>query len=295
MERIGFYIFYGINWLITLLPLRILYLFSDILFLVLYYFPSYRRKIVADNLRKSFPEKSDLEIKKITKKFYRHFSDLFIETLKLTHLSNKELKKRMVVRNADLLDKFYDTGRDISAVYSHFNNWEWVGAVFSLFTRYKTVAVYKPMQNIFFDRFINNLRTKNGAGIIPMDKIARKIIENRSMNIRTLYGFLADQTPAKIYIQHYTDFLNQETPVFLGVEKLAKKYDMPVVFINVRKLKRGYYDLTIELLFESTAGLPEFCVTEKHVKRLEELIRENPEYWVWTHRRWKYKKSDLDG
>jgi KDO2-lipid IV(A) lauroyltransferase len=127
-----------------------------------------------------------------------------------------------------------------------------------------------------------------------MKLIARKIINNKNKNIRTLYGFMADQTPAKSQIRYYTSFLNQQTPVFLGIEKIAEKYDMSVVFVNVRKVRRGYYDVTMELLYESTAGLPEYEVTERHVKRLEELIKENPEYWIWTHRRWKYKKTVLD-
>ena len=121
--------------------------------------------------------------------------------------------------------------------------------------------------------------------------IVRKIIDNQNNKIRTLYGFIADQTPAKSQIRYYTTFLNQETPVFLGVEKIAEKYDMSVVFANVQKIRRGYYEITMELLFESTTGLPEYEVTEKHVKRLEDLIREKPEYWIWTHRRWKYKKQ----
>jgi KDO2-lipid IV(A) lauroyltransferase len=127
-----------------------------------------------------------------------------------------------------------------------------------------------------------------------MNLVVRKIIENKSKNIRALYGFIADQTPAKTQIEYYTTFLNQETPVFLGIEKIAAKYDMPVVFFNVRKVRRGYYNLTIELLFDSARDLPKYLVTDTHVKRLEQIIKEKPEYWLWTHRRWKYKKEALN-
>lgn len=290
MGKIGFYIFYGLNWLITLLPLRILYLFSDILFIFLYYFPSYRRKVTTENLRNSFPEKSSEEIALIRRKFYRHLSDLFIEILKLTHLSNKELKKRFTISNPELLEKLYNSGRDLVVVHSHYNNWEWLVCL-PLYTKYKNVSIYKPVQNKMFDRFLNNLRSRNNMGLTPTKNVIREIIKNRRKNIRVLYGFIADQTPAKPDIRYYTSFLNQETPVFLGIEKIAGKYDMSVVLFNVQKIRRGYYNLTIELLFESTKGLPEYKVTETHVKRLEEIIRENPEYWIWTHRRWKYKKS----
>jgi len=290
MGKIGFYIFYGINWLITLLPLSILYLFSDILFIFLYYFPSYRKKVTIENLRNSFPEKSSEEIALIARKFYRHLSDLFIETFKLTHLSNKELKKRFTISNPGLLEKLYNSGRDLVVVHSHFNNWEWLVCL-PLYTKYKNVSIYKPVQNKMFDRFLNNLRSRNNMGLTPTNNVIREIINNRRKNIRVLYGFIADQTPSKPDIRFYTSFLNQETPVFLGIEKIALKYDMSVVLFNVRKIRRGYYNLTVELLFESTRGLPEYKVTETHVKRLEEIIRENPEYWIWTHRRWKYKKS----
>jgi len=290
MGTIGFYIFYGVNWIMTLLPLKILYIFSDILFLLFYYFPSYRKKVVAENLRNSFPEKSPEEIELIRRKFYRHLADLFIETLKLTHLSNKELTRRFIISNPELLETLYRSGRDLVAVHSHYNNWEWLGICFPLYTKYKCVGAYKPLQNKMFNKFINNHRLRNNAELAPMQLIVRKIIENQKKNIRGMYGFVADQTPAKALIEYYTDFLNQETPVFLGIEKIAAKYDMSVVFFNVQKVKRGYYNYTVELLFESTRDLPKYRVTETHVKRLEEIIREKPEYWVWTHRRWKYKK-----
>jgi Kdo2-lipid IVA lauroyltransferase/acyltransferase len=292
MGTVGFYIFYGVNWVVTLLPLKVLYLFSDFLFLIIYYFPSYRRKVVSENLRNSFPEKPSKELIRIGKKFYRHLADLFVETLKLTHLSNEELKKRMRLTNPELVEYLFNSGRDVVVVHSHFNNWEWVGAVFPLYSEYQTVSIYKPLQNKLFDRFLNSLRTRNNAGLAPMNHIVRKIIENQGKNIRTLYGFIADQTPAKPDIRYYTYFLNQETPVFLGIERIAAKYNMSVVFFNVQKVRRGYYELTVELLFEQTKGLPEYKVTEAHVKRLEEIIRQNPEYWIWTHRRWKYKKQD---
>jgi Kdo2-lipid IVA lauroyltransferase/acyltransferase len=288
MGTVGYYIFYGLNWIITLLPLGILYLFSDILFLLLYYFPSYRRKVVTENLRNSFPEKSAKEIALIGRKFYRHLADLFIETLKLTHLNNKELTKRFTIKNPELLETLYNSGRDLVVVHSHYNNWEWLVCL-PLYTRYKCISIFKPVHNKLFSRLMNNYRSRNNMGLTPMKHVVREIIENRKRQIRTLYGFIADQTPAKAEIRYYTTFLNQDTPVFLGIEKIAAKYNMAVVFFNVQKTRRGYYNLTVELLFDRTNGLPEYKVTETHVRRLEEVIRENPEYWIWSHRRWKYK------
>lgn len=290
MGRAGFYIFYVINWLITLLPLNLLYLTSDILYFFLSRF--YRRKIVEENLRNSFPEKSGEELALIEKKFYRHLADLFVETLKLTHMSNRELKKRFAITNPELFARLYRSGRDIAVVHSHYNNWEWLVCL-PLYSDYKVVSIYKPLQDKRFDRFMGKLRTRNNLSITPMTHIVREIVKNRKEKIKAMYGFIADQTPAKPDIRYWTTFLNQETPVYLGIEKIAAKYDMSVVFFKVRKVSRGHYNLTVELLFESSAGLPEYTVTNTHVKQLEELIRENPEYWMWTHRRWKHKKGQL--
>jgi len=294
MGTAGYYILYVINWVITLLPLRILYIFSDILFLSLYYFPSYRRKIVAKNLAKSFPKKSATEIAQIERKFYRHLADLFIETLKLTHMSEKQLRERITVENPELIEDLYNAGRDVAVVYSHYCNWEWISTCLPLYTRYKCVGVYKPLKNKTLNKFINDIRTQTNGELAPMQLIVRRIIENRNKNIRGMYGFITDQTPARTLIEYYTDFLNQETPVFLGLEKIAAKYDMSVVFFDIKKVKRGYYSLTNELLFESTKDLPKYLVTDTHVKRLEEMIERKPEYWLWTHRRWKYQKEPLN-
>lgn len=294
MEAIGFYMFYLTNWIITLLPLRILYLFSDIIFLFLYYFPGYRRKIVGTNLKNSFPEKTEQEIAIIEKYYYRHLADLFIETFKLTHMSRKQLKRRFIIENPELLSRLKNEGRDIVAICGHYNNWEWMTAV-PFYTDYKCVSIYKPLKNKYFERYVTDLRKKHGMVLTPMSKIVREIIKDRNAGINTLSAFIADQIPAKGDINFWTRFLNQETAVYLGAEKIAAKYDMAVVFFNNQKVKRGYYRIKAELLFEHTAGLPVHIITEAHVRRLEEIIRKKPQYWIWSHRRWKHKNEQPDG
>jgi KDO2-lipid IV(A) lauroyltransferase len=289
MSAIIFYIFYGINWVITLLPMPVLYIFSDFLYLVLYYLISYRRKVVAENLRNAFPEKSLRERKIIEKKFYRHLADLMVEILKLTHMSKAQSLSHMTITNVELLERLYSEGRDVAAVIGHYNNWEWLKSLV-FHTPFKTVSIYKPLQNKHFDRFLLDLRNREGMILTPMSLIVREIIEGRKANRRIIYSFITDQTPPKGDIKYWTKFLNQDTPVYLGVEKIASKYDMAVVFFNVTKIRRGYYNYTPELLFEHTAGLPEYAITESHVRKLEEVIKNNPEYWIWSHRRWKHKK-----
>jgi KDO2-lipid IV(A) lauroyltransferase len=294
MGAIGFYLFYGINWIITLLPFRILFIFSDLIFPIMYYFPGYRRKVVATNLKNSFPEKSDKELKAIEKKFYHHLCDVVIETLKLTHLSNRQQMKRMHLTNPELLDRFYEEGRDVIMVLGHYGNWEWLN-ILPKYTRLRNVPIYKPLQNKHFDRFMLDLRAKNDCDPTAMSNVIREIIKNRKINRRALYGFMTDQTPPKGEIRFWTNFLNQDTPVYMGAEKIALKYDMAIVFINIQKINRGYYNFTAELLFEKTDGIHEQIITEAHVKRLEEIIREKPEFWLWSHRRWKHKREHADG
>lgn len=289
MAAIGYYLFYGINWIITLLPLPVLYIFSDFLYLVLYYVVSYRRNVVATNLKNSFPEKTDKELKIIEKKFYRHLSDILIETFKSTHMTRANQKKRFTYSNLEIIDKLREEKRDIIAIMGHYNNWEWP-TLLPYYLKYKTIIIYKPLQNKYFNRFINNLRSEHGIVLTPTSQVIREIINCRKNNINTVSVFISDQIPSKGDIKYWTTFLNQDTAVFTGAGKIGSKYDMAIVFFHVQKVKRGYYNLNIELLFDHTEGLSEEAITEKHVRRLEEIIKENPEYWIWSHRRWKHKK-----
>ena len=289
MAAIGYYLFYGINWIITLLPLPVLYIFSDFLYLVLYYVVSYRRNVVATNLKNSFPEKTDKELKIIEKKFYRHLSDILVETFKSTHMTRANQKKRFTYSNLEIIDKLREGKRDIIAIMGHYNNWEWP-TLLPYYLKYKTIIIYKPLQNKYFNRFINNHRSEHGIVLTPTSQVIREIINCRKNDINTVSVFISDQIPSKGDIKYWTTFLNQDTAVFTGAGKIASKYDMAIVFFHVQKVKRGYYNLNIELLFDHTEGLSEEVITEKHVRRLEEIIKEKPEYWIWSHRRWKHKK-----
>jgi KDO2-lipid IV(A) lauroyltransferase len=289
MGAIAYYIFYGVNWIITLLPLTVLYVFADLLYYILYYFPSYRRKVVETNLRKSFPEKTEEERKIIERKFYRHLADLFVETLKLTHMSKREQRKRYTYSNLSVIDKLREEKRDIIAIVGHYNNWEWP-TLLPHYLNYKTIIIYKPLQNKYFNNFVNYQRSKHGIVLTPTSQIIREIINYRLNKINTLSVFISDQIPAKSDIKYWTTFLNQDTAVFTGAGKIASKYDMAIVFFHIQKVKRGHYNLDIELLIDHTKGLSENDITEVHVRRLEEIINNKPEYWIWSHRRWKHSK-----
>jgi KDO2-lipid IV(A) lauroyltransferase len=293
MKAIGFYIFFGINYLITLLPLRVLYLFSDLFYLVLYYLAGYRRKVVASNLRNAFPEKSEAERKKIERRFYRHLCDLIVETLKATHMSPGQISRRFAVRDLSGLNRLHREGRSVIALCSHHNNFEWFSAM-SLVIPFKLLSTYKPLSNKYFDQFMLTLRTKYGALTSPMQNILRDLIKFRNDKILTVSGFIADQTPPPDEHAYWTTFLNQETGFFRGAEKLALKYDMPVIFVKVTKIKRGYYEVAFELMTDHPGKEAPGFITSRYAEMLEAVIREKPEYWLWSHRRWKYKKPFLN-
>ncbi len=288
MKGIGFYIFYTINWLITLLPLRVLYLSSDLFYLILYYVAGYRREVVAMNLRNAFPEKSETERRTIERLFYRHLADLFVETLKVTHMSAKQISKRFRIRDLSLAQRLYNEGRDIIGVCSHYNNWEWLSSL--VLTQYTEMTVYKPLKNKYFDQFILKLRTKYGVISSPMEHILRTLITFRKKNIRTATCFIADQTPPPDENAYWTTFLNQDTGFYRGAEKVAVKFDMAVIYLHIIKVRRGYYDVDIKLITEHPKAEAHDFITSRSVELLEEIIRDKPEYWLWSHRRWKHKK-----
>jgi Kdo2-lipid IVA lauroyltransferase/acyltransferase len=289
MKAIGYYIFFGLNYLITLLPLRVLYLFSDLFYVVLYHLAGYRRKVVSANLRNSFPEKTETERKEIEHRFYRHLCDLFVEALKVTHMSPKQISRRFIVRDLSGLARLHHEGKNVVALCSHYNNWEWFSSI-PLVTPYKLLSIYKPLTNKYFDKFILNLRSKFGMLMSPMQHILRDLIKYRNEKILTISGFIADQTPPPDEHAYWTTFLNQETGFFRGAEKLAVKYDMPVIFVNITKIKRGYYEVAFELITDHPGNEAPGFITARYAEMLEAVIREKPEYWLWSHRRWKYKK-----
>jgi Kdo2-lipid IVA lauroyltransferase/acyltransferase len=293
MQAFVFYIFLSLNWIMTLLPLGILYIFSDLLFFIFYHFPGYRKDVVETNLRNAFPFKTDSERAEIQRKFYRHLADLFIETLKFVHMSKRERIKRCTYENTELLDRLYSEGKDIAGILGHYNNWEYLN-IMPLFTKYTCISIYRPLKNKYFDRFLSMVRSRHGMVLAPTSTVVREIVNRRKKGEKTFTVFLADQTPAKDDIHYWTSFLNQDTPVYLGAEKIAAKYNMAVVFINQQKIKRGYYNIKFELLFDNTSGLRENQVTESHVRHLESKIKDRPEFWIWSHRRWKHKRINPD-
>jgi KDO2-lipid IV(A) lauroyltransferase len=292
MDAIIFYLAVPFLYLLSMLPLRVLYLLSDFLYPVTYYLVADRKKIVLANLRNSFPDKEENEIRDVARKFYRHFNDVIMEILKLTTLSTRNLEKRLKFSNPDVLNDYYKQGKSVLVVAAHFNNWEWSLGL-SKVSPHQPIVIYKPLNNKYFDRFFRKTRERHGSILIPMRDTIRRIIADRQEGKLALYGFVSDQSTIWEETQYWTTFLNQLTPVHLGIEKIALKTGFPVVYVHIRKVKRGYYEIDTLKLFDDVTGLDEHEITEKHVRMLENYIKEKPEQWLWTHRRWKLTTKKL--
>jgi len=275
-----------------LLPFWLLYIISDFLYILIYYIVHYRRKVVKENLKNSFPEKSKAELKVIEKQFFRYFADFIVETVKAISISEKELRRRVVLTNPEVMDHYYAQGRSIIAVGGHYCNWELAGLNFYFYTDKKFMIVYKPLSNAIFDKFFYRIRSRFGTIPVSMRQTLRKMVEVK--NELSAIALLGDQTPSREEVNQFVEFLNQPTPVFMGIEKLAMSTDSVVVYYDMKRIKRGYYSYTLIPLFEEPKKTAPLEITKAHVKHLEDIIKQEPQYWLWSHRRWKFKPEDLN-
>jgi len=291
MNALLFYLLYPLIWVLTLLPLWIQYLLSDLLFALNFLFIGYRKKVVYLNLRNSFPEKSNKDIRIIARKFYRHFFDQIIESIALIHMSPKRILKHIRFKNPEVIEDLYKKNKGVILVTGHHGNWEWHTPL-QMLVSHKTLAIYKPLNNKHFDRMYINIRSRYGMTPVPMNSILRELINREQKNELTLTHSLSDQRPLFRHIQYWTRFLNQDTPVYLGTEKIARKMNLAVVFSKMRKIRRGVYETEFIPLFENSRETKEHEIIDKYLSTLEKTIIERPELWLWTHKRWKHLKPD---
>ncbi len=282
-------------WLYTLaiLPFRVLYVISDILFYPLYYVIRYRRKVVRANLTSCFPEKTLREIKALEKQFYHHFCDYIIETVKLMHVSDQEMDRRIRYTNPDILQDLLKNGKSVFLMLGHYGNWEWITSVMRLIDE-KTVfggQIYRPLRNKAADHFFLELRKRFNSTGIPKNDTLREILSLHRDKRQMVIGFIADQTPSRNNLHYWTMFLNRETPVLTGAEKIARKINAAILFVDMKKVKRGYYEATFKTITENAKETSDFEITEKYIRQMELSILDAPQYWLWTHKRWKHKKN----
>ena len=282
-----YYISLPLIYAISLLPFRLLYLLSDFAYLLIYKVIRYRTRVVRVNLEKAFPEKSENEIKNIETEFYRFFCDLILETVKTLTIRPNALKEHVAFADPKVFEDYFRQGRSVIIVMGHFGNWELGGARFSLFPLHQLFVIYHPLSNKYFDRLVYIMRTRLGNKLYAMKDAFRGMISNR--NEVTATAFIADQTPLPMGA-YWTTFLNQDTPVFAGTAKIAKKLNYPIIYVSINRPRRGHYEISSELLIADPTSLTEDEISECHTRRLERDIRDNPHIWLWTHRRWKHKR-----
>jgi KDO2-lipid IV(A) lauroyltransferase len=288
MNLLVYILVYPLIWLLSILPFRILYLISDGVYFLLYYIIGYRKKVVYDNLKLAFPNKAEKEILAIRKKFYHHFVDVFIEMIKLFTISKNELDKRYKYLNSDLLNELSKDGKSIIIISSHYANWEWEVGMDS-FINYNCNAAFTKISNKYFNKRILSSRQRFGVTLIEAPKITRTIIKNKDNNIQSVYGLLSDQSPQIQKTHYWSEFLGVKVPVITGTETLAKKYDMNIVFIKTKKIKRGYYESSFSLITDDAKKYADYEITDIYLRKLEAQIYEEPAYYFWTHKRFKHK------
>jgi len=286
-----FNLIYTIFWLITLLPLKVLYFISDLSYYVVYYIVGYRRKVVRRNLINSFPEKSVAEIAEIERKFYHFFCDIFIETMYQTHLSKDKVLSRMTFKNEELITEQYAHNKSVMLMTAHYGNWEWISSLAMHLPPDKTFyGIYKRLKNKHFDKLMSMLRMKFGGGSIETQELFKTMLTMRNNSKLGAFVMVADQRSAPQSSRLWMNFLHQETSVLVGTEQLAKKFNYPVLFMNVSRVKRGYYTCEFEMIEPDPQSSENYQITEKYMHLLEEKIKKNPEFWLWSHNRWKHKR-----
>lgn len=290
MGSVGYYLALPFIYGISLLPFPLLYLLSEGIYFLIYRVLGYRKQVVLTNLRNSFPEKSEGELKDIASRFYRWFCDLTLETLKTLTISKKAVRERVSFEGTEILEEYATKKQSVVLVLGHFGNWEFAGARYSQEKNIPQLyVIYHPLHNKGFDRLMYHMRTRHGTKLYTMQETSKSMFRDR--HLLTATAFIADQTPSPERA-YWMEFLHQDTPVFLGTEALAKKLGYPVMYISITRPRRGYYRMVVERLVTDPKNTREGEITEVHTRRLERDIQDHPDLWLWTHRRWKHKRPE---
>lgn len=286
-------LYYVVLMPLSRLPLPVLYLLSDGLCFILHRIAGFRKKVVYTNLRNAFPERSEAERRRIAGRFYRHFCDLLVESIRMFRMSREEVLRRCRLANPELVEEFARQGKSLIIAAGHYGNWELAAVSYGIQSKHTVVGIYKPLANAFFDRALQRSRGRFGMELLPIQQVKPFFAENTGRLTATL--FATDQSPSNSRRAHWMEFLNQDTAVLFGAENYARKYDFPLVYGKIRKLRRGYYEMEFVTVEANPVDTAVGEITEKHTRVLEGLILEAPEYWLWSHKRWKRKREEGEG
>ena len=290
MQLLAFVLIYPFLWLVSILPFRLLYVVSDGLYVFLYHIVGYRRKTVMNNLELVFPEKSNAERKRIAKRFYHHLCDMILEAIKSINISVDDMKARFKFTNIEVIKDYENRKQSIALMCAHYGSWEWI-FILQAYTSHLTFAIYKRLNNKYFDKLVRKIRARYDSYLITTKESIDVLKENKAKGLLTINGFAADQSPKKHKAYHWTKFMGLEVPVHTGAEMISKKLDMPMVFFSVKRVKRGFYETTFQTLTDSPKDYDDYVITDKFMALVERQIYEAPEYYLWTHKRWKHRRS----
>jgi len=293
--KLLYYIVFAVWYVFSLLPLRIHYVLSDLLFWLLYGVVGYRKAVIRKNLRESFPEKSEEELRKIARGYYHFFCDYIVETIKMMTISKENIRRRLTFKGTELVDEIVESGQSCAVYLGHLCNWEWVTSLPLWVTpKAQCGQIYHPLENKEFDRLFLYSRQRFGATCIAMQDTLREIVNYRSKNQPVVIGYISDQVPFWTNIHHWVDFLHHDTPVLTGTERIAKKVNHAVFFLDVHRVRRGYYEAEFKLMTREPQKMDDFEITDIYFKLLEESIRRAPEFWLWSHNRWKRTREEFN-
>lgn len=287
MQLLVFVLAYPILWIISILPYRLFYLFSDFVFFLVYHVFGYRKKVVKDNLQLVFPEKSTKEILRIRKEFFKHMCDTFLEMVKTMSFSKEEVAKRYKIKNIEVIQEL-EKEKSILIPCSHYANWEWNVSI-NLHIKGKGYAVYQKIANKYFDKLIKDFRSRWNTTLITTHETVKTVMRNKKDGIKSIYGIVSDQSPMVVHAHYWHDFMGIKVPVYIGTETLARKLDLAVVFLKVSKVKRGYYEAEFIPITTSGKQTEKYEITKTFLTLTENQIKEKPEHYLWSHKRWKHR------
>ena len=295
MKKVLYYITYTTIWLLSLLPLWVLYGLSNMIYVLVYYVVRYRRRLVFQNMSDSFPEKTAEEIHALERRFFHWFCDYLVESIKLLTISKEQLKRRMVFKGTDIVDGIVKDGQSCAVYLGHYCNWEWITSLPLWVTpEAQCGQIYHVLENSDYDRLFLKLRQRWGAVCIPMAETLRRIIKYKQEGRQVVIGYISDQVPFWNNIHHWVDFLHHDTPVLTGTERLARQTGHAVVYLDVSRPKRGFYEAEFRLITREPKQMADFAITDEYFRLLEASIRRAPEYWLWTHNRWKRTHEEFN-
>ena len=287
MNQIFFYTLYPILWGLSKLPFRLLYGISTACYYLLYYVFGYRKKVIVANLKMTFPGLSNKDQKRITKQFYRHMCDLIVQSLKSLTISEQELRRRFVYENLEYCHELYQKNRSVFIMCGHYASWEW-SIMMPMLVPYRGVGVYKKLKNPYFDRLARRIRGRFEGILVPNKEIRKYLTQCNEQGTKTMTMIISDQSPKSKSFRHSFEFLGHDTPFFTGTEDMARSMNYALIYLKIEKVKRGHYKGTVVPISEDVSAQERGAVTRKFIAALEEQIRKEPQYYLWSHKRWKH-------